>query len=88
MCDETNEAIFLPRPTPKTRCKGCNYPITWAEQRRQYGRLLRRGLSTDHAKAAGPRCQKCMTKYLGRSKRTPSPLYTTNHPSEGFELSR
>ena len=60
--------LSAPSDPHKTRCKGCNYPITWAEQRRQYGRLLKRGLATDQAKAAAPRCQKCMTKYLGENR--------------------
>ena len=46
------------------RCKACNRLLTWAEQRRQYGRCLKHGLSEVGAKAASPRCGKCMTKHL------------------------
>ena len=50
---------------PKKQCKGCGTPrMTWAEDRRQYGRALKRGLSPDEAKALTPRCQKCMTIVL------------------------
>jgi len=56
------------RPTrpdcPGRQCTDCSWPITWAEQRRQFGRCLRRGLTEAEAKAASPRCQKCMTKHL------------------------
>lgn len=41
--------------------------MTWAAQRVQYGLLLKRGYSKDEAKAAMPRCQKCMTRRLAES---------------------
>lgn len=50
--------------TASSRCLGCDYRMTWAARRRQYGRLLRRGFSADQAKAAMPRCQKCVTRWL------------------------
>jgi hypothetical protein len=56
------------------RCRDCRYLMTWAEQRKQYGRLMRRGV--DNIKAAQPRCQKCMTKYL----RTHGPTKNDLHP--------
>jgi len=46
------------------RCKDCRRILTWAERRRQYGRLLRRGLTEEQVKGALPRCQKCMTVWL------------------------
>lgn len=55
---------FAPRPLPKTKCAGCQSRLTWAEQRVQYGRLVRRGLTREQIKALSPRCQKCMTVAL------------------------
>jgi hypothetical protein len=50
----------------KEKCIGCGSPrLTWAEQRRQYGRAIRRGLTPDEAKRLMPRCQKCLTVMLG-----------------------
>lgn len=49
----------------KTKCRGCGRQIsTWAEQRKQFGRAIKRGLNYEQAKEASPRCQKCMTNYL------------------------
>ena len=45
-------------------CRACRVRLTWAACRVKYGRALRRGLSAAQAKAAGPRCQRCMTRYL------------------------
>jgi hypothetical protein len=43
-------------------CSRCRTPMTWAAQKRQYGRLLRHGLSQDAVKGSSmPRCQKCVT---------------------------
>src|SRR4051794_37021981 len=52
------------KPARRNCCLDCRGPMTWAGQRAQYGRALRRGLTKDQAKAATPRCQKCMTKHL------------------------
>jgi hypothetical protein len=38
--------------------------MTWSDQRRQWGRLLRRGLTQEQARALAPRCQKCLTTAL------------------------
>ena len=51
-------------PTTGKQCLRCGYRVTWAEQRRQYGRLIRRGKSDEEAKALMPRCQKCTTAAL------------------------
>jgi hypothetical protein len=53
---------------PGTRCLRCGTQMTWSEQRRQFGRLLRRGLTTTDAKALMPRCQICLTAILGRKR--------------------
>lgn len=45
-------------------CLGCGFRITWREQRRQFGRLLRLGRSKEEASALLPRCQKCVTAKL------------------------
>lgn len=50
----------------RSKCDGTNYTrcgnaMTWDEQRRQFGRLMRNGLSLDEAKAVASRCQKCTT---------------------------
>ena len=54
----------MPSTKTKKRCRDCQWPITWAEQRKQWERCLRRGLSKPAAKAALPRCQKCLTRHL------------------------
>jgi len=38
--------------------------MTWAQQRRQWGRLKQRGYSQDEIKQAMPRCQKCLTRWM------------------------
>jgi len=38
--------------------------MTWDQQRRQFGRLMQKGFTVDEAKAALPRCQKCLTLWL------------------------
>jgi hypothetical protein len=45
-------------------CAVCSRGLTWAEQKRQYGRALRAGLASDEAKRLMPRCQKCLTDIL------------------------
>ena len=53
--------------TQTTRCHDCGCPITWAAQRKQYGRLMRLGFTPDQATVGMPRCQKCVTKWLKTS---------------------
>lgn len=48
-------------PRPKGVCARCGHPMTWAEQRRQFGRLMRQGFAADAARQMLPRCQTCMT---------------------------
>jgi hypothetical protein len=45
-------------------CLGCKFKLTWEQQRRHFGRLMRLGFTIEQAKAATPRCQKCMTTWL------------------------
>ena len=53
------------------KCLYCRRAITWAEQRRQLGRLIRRGgtITYDEAKRLMPRCQKCLTVLLRQLSR-------------------
>jgi uncharacterized protein with PIN domain len=51
------------------RCLHCNRELTWAEQRRQFGRVMRTGLTVEEARALLPRCQKCMTLVLEARRR-------------------
>jgi len=46
------------------RCERCGKPMTWAMQRVQYGRILKRGYSKNDAKELAKQCQKCVTKFL------------------------
>lgn len=50
----------------ETQCRasGCLTRMTWEQQRVQYGRAMRAGLSVEQWKAVGPRCQKCTTTLL------------------------
>jgi hypothetical protein len=45
----------------KNRCRRCGYAITWSERRRQFGRVIRKGLTPDATKELMPLCQKCCT---------------------------
>lgn len=49
---------------PKTVCLQCGYSITWATQRQQFGRLMRKGFSVEDARKLLPRCQVCLTATL------------------------
>jgi hypothetical protein len=48
----------------ETRCLRCGYRITWAEQRRQFARLMRKGSTHEAATSLMPRCQVCLTATL------------------------
>jgi hypothetical protein len=53
------------RPVPKSqRCRRCQQPVKWDDQRRQFARLMQNGLTKDQVKAVLPRCQKCTTLWL------------------------
>ena len=57
-----------PQPKPKRykkkRCKTCQREMTWAAQRGQFGRLMRKRFSRDQAKLVLPLCGKCLTNWL------------------------
>jgi hypothetical protein len=42
--------------------------MTWAEQRRQFGRLVQKGMALEQVKQLLLRCQKCVTKWLKESQ--------------------
>jgi hypothetical protein len=46
------------------RCKRCGTIMTWAANKRQFGRLLHRGVAESDAKDILPSCQKCNTILL------------------------
>ncbi len=48
----------------RNRCTQCHGGMTWAEQKKQWGRMVRAGTNEVDATAAQPRCQKCTTAYL------------------------
>jgi hypothetical protein len=43
------------------KCKNCRFPMTWAQQCKQFGRLKKLGYSDSQIKDCLPRCQKCVT---------------------------
>jgi hypothetical protein len=53
----------------KIKCLDCqnSYGMTWDNQRHQFVRLIRRGLSRDEIKVIMPRCGKCVTAWLRRA---------------------
>jgi hypothetical protein len=65
--DSTDRSEGSLRRKP-TCCLRCGYAMTWDAQRRQFGRLLNRGLTAEEVKALMPRCQKCMTVTLASSE--------------------
>jgi hypothetical protein len=54
-------------------CKECAKRLTWAETRRQYGRLRQRGYSHEQSAARGTSCQKCTTAFV---RNATAPIYT------------
>jgi hypothetical protein len=48
----------------RIRCQNCNCEMTWSEQKRQFGRMLRKGLSIEDAGRLSPRCSKCVTQFF------------------------
>jgi hypothetical protein len=47
------------------KCLTCGFSVSWAEERQQFGRLVRTyGFSPQEAKALLPRCSKCLTRKL------------------------
>jgi hypothetical protein len=68
MIDQSYERTII-QPT-KDRCLRCGLGMTWAEQRRQFGRLIRKGLSPQEVKAITPLCQKCITVAFDRTNQT------------------
>jgi hypothetical protein len=53
----------------RDKCLRCQNPMTWADQRRQYGRAMRAGMTVEEARRILPRCQKCMTVLLHAESR-------------------
>lgn len=52
-----------------SRCLSCLRVLTWDEQKRQFGKLLKKKyFSVEEAKAMMPRCQKCVTVELKARK--------------------
>jgi hypothetical protein len=60
--------------TSKIKCLRCNNAMTWAEQRRQFGRLIQCGFTPDQAKERVPRCQKCITIMLEEEAASGTPM--------------
>jgi hypothetical protein len=60
---DSGRGTILPKPA-QIPCLRCGHHQTWAETRRQFGRLLRFGYSKEGAKDHSPRCQKCTTRFL------------------------
>lgn len=47
------------------KCKRCGCRMTWADQRRQFARLIQnKGMSPDQAGGMMPLCQKCVTAVI------------------------
>jgi hypothetical protein len=57
-------------PAPRqTTCLDCHCCMTWAAQRKQFGRAIKKfGFTVDEAKTLMPRCQKCLTSKLKGEK--------------------
>jgi hypothetical protein len=62
----TDVRLDDPQPRRKpTLCRRCHYPITWENQRVQFGRAMKRyGLTRDAAKVRMPLCGKCLTSTM------------------------
>lgn len=66
------------------KCTSCAKSMNFMHVRKQYGRLMRRGFTTEQVKVIQPRCQKCVTVWLkGHTPATahPQPESPTAVPS-------
>ena len=52
------------------RCKKCKSQMTFANQRKQFGRLCSAGIAVDRVKQILPRCQMCVTLWLKEDRET------------------
>ena len=50
------------------RCKHCKKAMTWAEQKVQFGRLIKNNYKIKLAKLSMPLCQKCNTIFIRKEK--------------------
>lgn len=48
----------------KNTCRHCVLPVTWADQRKGFGRLVRSGMKPAEVKAFMPACDGCVRTYL------------------------
>ena len=57
-------SAYTPNPkSQKIKCKNCFVKMTWAANKVQYGRLLKKGFTESAAKEIMPLCNKCTTSY-------------------------
>jgi hypothetical protein len=49
---------------PKDNCKHCGYPITWADQKYTFAKLLSSGYDKDTIKLIGRSHLKCAKKFI------------------------
>jgi hypothetical protein len=61
----------------KIQCLDCKLRLTWAERRRQFGRIIKRGHPPELAKQLMPRCQKCVTSLLEKPEWISAPSDTS-----------
>jgi hypothetical protein len=54
-------------------CKGRGAAMTWSRQRREYGRLARKGRQPEASRQLFPRCQKRVSQRFRTTTTTPPP---------------
>ncbi len=46
------------------KCKQCGNPMTWAQEKQQYKRLIVQKIPPEEIKKVFPLCNKCTTQFL------------------------
>ena len=78
-------SAYTPNPkSQKIKCKNCFVKMTWAANKVQYGRLLKKGFTESAAKEIMPLCNKCTTSYCKGTGQEPDVAEFSNKKSVPF----
>lgn len=63
-CSGANHTCKKCMMSSQSQCKSCGCRMTWADSKRQFGRLMKLGFQPEQIKELLPRHQSCMTQKM------------------------